>query len=191
MAKESIGSESGNQSHNLGVRLFFGFDREQADCDWQLEATWTAGAWIEVEHVFFVVNRWPMRVAVEDSGKLCGDGIEMQRAEIVQQVDVVTLKQEYIGFGQATARALGVDVAADCMDGSDFFQCLEDGRSADVAQMQDVIDAGECGKHFRAQKSVGVADDSNLHLLKLRTRDQRPFLGFTSRALRSRYGSSI
>lgn len=176
---------------DLGAGCCSGFDGEHADCWREVEAAWAAGAGIEVQHTFSPIDAGPVGVAVEDGGEFRRDGIETKRAEIVEQIEVVAFEEQNVGFGQAAAGAVAINVPTYCVKGSDLFESLENRGVADVTQMQDVIDASQGGNHFRTQKTVGVTHDADLHLLKLRTCDQIPLWGFSVRALRARNGSSI
>lgn len=104
-----------------------------------------------------------VRVAVEDCGEFCVVRIEAQRREIVQKVDVVAFEEKNIGFRQMACGAGAVDVAADCVDWSNFRERLEDRPIADVAEMENVVHASQSRRHFRTEKTVGVANNADFH----------------------------
>jgi len=114
-------------------------------------------------------------VAIEDDGKFCCSRVEVERTDVVQQVEVVSFEKEDFGFRQAAARTLAIDVAAHGMEGSYLFEFFENGWFADVAEVKDVLDACERRQNFRAQKAVRIADDADLHWPKLKICDQIPF----------------
>lgn len=130
----------------------------------EVEAAGATGAGVEVEDAFAVFDEGLVGVSEEDGRKFGGGGVEVERVEIVEQVEVVALEEEDVGFRQAAAGAGAVDVAADGVDGGDLLKGFEDGGAADVAEVEDVLNSGENGRHFRAQKPVGVADDADFHL---------------------------
>jgi hypothetical protein len=102
-------------------------------------------------------------VAVEDGGELACCGVKMQRLEVVKHVDVAAFDEGYFGFGELTARAFAIYVAADRGDGGDFLEDFQDGGFAYVAEVQDAFYALECGEDLGAEKAVGVADDADAH----------------------------
>lgn len=87
-----------------------------------------------------------MGVAVEDGGEFGGRRVEMESLEVVQHIDVETgagrvLDEGDVGLGEAGARTIYVDVSANGGDRSDFGEIVEDGGFADVAAVQDAVDA--------------------------------------------------
>jgi hypothetical protein len=160
------------QVNDLGFQFSERADCQQADCDWKFEAAGAAGAGIEIEHAFLRDEIWNMRVAMEDGGEFCCGGIEVQGFEVVQHVDVeagvVRVFDEHdVGFGQLSAEAFSVDVAADRRDRSDLRELGQYRGIADVADMQDTVDTFESGGDFRAKETVGIGDDSELHVLRI------------------------
>lgn len=121
------------------------FHVQVAHGDGEVEASRTAGAGIEVEHAFVVRDGGFVGVPVEDSGEARGRRVEVEGLDVVQQVEVGAFEQEHLGLGEAAARALGVDIAADGSDGRDLSQGVEDGWIADVAEVQDAVDAFQPG----------------------------------------------
>ena len=67
------------------------------------------------------------------------------------------------------------------MDGGDLGERFEYGGVSDVAQMKYVIDTGESGKDFGSQQAVGIADDTDLHRVRLKICAQPFFAGFCCR----------
>jgi hypothetical protein len=148
------------------------FDRQNSDRDWEFKAAGTAGAGVEVEDALLRNEIGNVGMAVEDGGEFGCGGIEAQSLEIVEHVDAEAgsgriLDEDDVGFGQLGAGAFAVDVAANGGDGSYFGEFVEDGGIADIADMQDTVDALESGSDFRAKETVGVGDDSELHVLRI------------------------
>ena len=111
-------------------------------------------------------------MAVEDGGEFGGDGVEVEGLEVVQHVDIEAgvgwvFDENNVGFGEAGARTIDVDVAADGRDGSDFGEIVEDGGFAHIAEVEDAVDTGESGQDFGAEEAVGIGDDSEFHVFRI------------------------
>ena len=90
-----------------------------------------------------------MSVAEQHGRELCGARVEMQRVQVVQQVKVVALEQDDLGFWQFARRAVAVDIAADGCDGGDLFKLAENRDLADVAKVKGEEIAGVLSELFR------------------------------------------
>lgn len=144
----------------------FGRDIQKADCHRQFKAPRPAGTGIEEEYAFATLDMRLMRVSVENCREARRGGIEAQRAEIVQKVEVLLFEKEHVGHGQATARPRAVNVASDGVNRSYFSEFFENGVFADVAEMQDVVDGGKRRDHFGAEEPMSVTHDTDLHSLE-------------------------
>ena len=158
--------------NDLRFQVTVGSDRQHSDCDRQIEAAGAAGAGVEVEDAFFRDEVRDVGMAVEDSGEFGGDGIEVEGLEVVQHVDVQAgvgrvFDEDDVGFGEASARTIDVDVAADGLGGSNFGEFVEDGGFAHVAAVKNAVDAGESGQDFGAEEAVGIGDDSEFHVFRI------------------------
>src|SRR6185437_9092879 len=145
--------------NNFRFEIAFGGDGEQRYGHRQIEAARPAGAGIQIEDAFALIEIGDVSVAGEDSGEAAGGGIEMEGLEVVKHVDV-----EAFGKGDLSLRQLGalpfpVDVATDGGDGRDFAEFLKDGEFAHVAAMEDEVHAGKHGDDFGTEEAVRVADD--------------------------------
>ena len=149
------------------------FEIQHADCDGKFESARTAGAGIEIEHAFVAADAGLMRVSIEHGREFGGGWIEMQGVHIVEHVNIVALQKEHIGFWEKAAWAAAIHIAPDRRNRSDLFEGFENGWVADIAEMQDAFNAGEGGHDFRAQQTVRIADDADLHRPKLNMRAQR------------------
>ena len=114
-----------------------------------------------------------MRVAIEHRAELGGCRIEIERVHIVEHVDVVAFEEQHVGFRETAARAATIDVAADRSNRGELLKRFQNGRIANVAEMQDSFDTSKGGDDFRAQQAMRIADDANLHRPKLNSSDQR------------------
>lgn len=106
-------------------------------------------------------------VAVEDGGEFGGGGVEAEVPNIVKHVDVGAFKEHDFSFGQAAAAACAVDVAADGGERRDGGEGVEDFGVADVAEVEDGVDALEKGENFGAEQAVGVTEDGDLQWVSL------------------------
>jgi len=128
----------------------------------EVEAPRTAGTGIEIEHSPVAADAGYVRVPVEDRGKLRSRRVQVQRADVVQQVEVSALDEQDFRFGQAGARSFPVDVAAHRGDGRDPAQGLEDFGVAHIAEVKNALHAGQERRNLRAKQAVRVADDADL-----------------------------
>ena len=108
-----------------------------------------------------------MGMAVEDGGESSGGRVEVEGVEVVERVDVAVGNEDDFGFREFAAGTFAVDVTADRGYGGDFAQVIENGDFAYVAEVEDARDAGEGGEDFGAEEAVGVADDSDFHLVSV------------------------
>src|ERR1700742_4438295 len=120
------------QIDELGGRSFSQFESECADSDGQIEAARTTRAGVEIKHAFFLLDVWPMRVAIENGGKLCRGRIEPQHADVVEQIDVMAFEEKHVGLRQFAAWAIVIDVAANGVNRSDLFEGCENRLVADI-----------------------------------------------------------
>jgi hypothetical protein len=151
------------QVENFSFQCFVMQDGEHPYCRAEIESFWTAGAGVEIKHALAMFDAGPVGVAVEHGGESRSDGVKVKRSDVVKKIKIVVLEIEDVSFRQTAAWAGAVNIAADCVDGSDMGQGFENCGAADVAQMEDVFDACESGQHFRAKQTVGIADDTDLH----------------------------
>ena len=84
-------------------------------------------------------------MAVENGGEFRGSGVEVESAEVVEQVNIVALEEQDVGFRQAAAGAGAIDVAAHRVNRGDLGEGFEDGWIADIAEVKDVLDACQSG----------------------------------------------
>lgn len=112
-------------------------------------------------------------MTVEHHGKFCGSRVKVQSIQVVQHINVMAFEKKNLSFREAAARAGVIDVSSHRRDGRNFQKGFEDGWIAHVAKMQNLIDAGQRGSNFWSQQPVSIADDADLHRLKLKRRPQR------------------
>ena len=153
--------------------MAFAVHSERADGDGEVEAAGAAGAGVEVEDTAFVGDAGDVGVAVENGCESPGHGIKMEGVQVVEHVDVAgfllqIFDEDDFGFGEFATGAFTVDVAADGGYGGDFAQLFEDGDFSDVAEVEDVVYAGEGEGDLGTKEAVGVAEYADFHLYLFR-----------------------
>jgi hypothetical protein len=118
VSKSAGGSFRNFKINNLGAE-FFSDQLQDSDRYGEVEAAGAAGAGVEVEDSFFGDVVGDVGVAGEDGGEFGGGGVEVDRFEVVEQVEVAVFEEDDFGFGEFAAGAFAVDVAADGGDGGD------------------------------------------------------------------------
>lgn len=154
-------------SYDLRVEESIRADGQMPYRGWQIKAARAAGAGIHEENAPMPFDKRPMSVAEQNSREPCCRRIQAHCRAVMQKIQVVSFKEEHIGFWQLAARASAINIAANSVYRCDLSQGFENGSIADVAQMQNALDTGEEGQNLRTEQAVGVAEDTPLHRLKL------------------------
>jgi hypothetical protein len=81
----------------------------------------------------------------------------------VEHVNVAAPDEHNLSLRKLAARAFSVHVAANRGDRGDLGQLFEDGGFADIAEVENALHAGQCGRDLRAEQAVGIADDADSH----------------------------
>lgn len=155
------------ERNDLRQQPAIGFNRQNPDSDGQIEAPRTAGTGIEIENICVLLDMRTVGVAVQHGRKLCRGRVEPESRTVMQQIEIVALKEEDICLRKPAARTAPVIVAANGMYGCNLCKVCKDTGLAHIAEVQDMIHVGQGGRYFRAQEPVGIADDPEFHLLKL------------------------
>lgn len=127
---------------DLGSGTYFGVKVEQANGGAQIEAARTARARIKVQDSFAVFDGRAVGVAVKNGREPCSRRIEVERADVVEKIDVVSLEEKDVRFGQAATGACAIHVAAHGMHGGNFGERFEDRGIAHVAEVENVVHTG-------------------------------------------------
>ena len=106
--------------HDLCFQLGPGVDAQQTDRNRELESSRSTRAGVEVEYSLALLDHGPVRMATENGGELRSCGVEMERPDIVQQIEVVIFEEQNVRFRKAATWAGAVDVAAHCVDRCDL-----------------------------------------------------------------------
>jgi hypothetical protein len=134
-------------------------EAEQGVGDGEVEAAGAAASGVEVEDALAVLDAWLVGVAVEDDAEAGGLGLDVEVGKVVEHVDEAAAELEGFGGGEVGAGAVAVDVAANGGDGSNVAEGFEDVGVADVAGVEDVVDAREEREKLWAEEAVGVGED--------------------------------
>jgi len=148
-------------------------DRQQSNRYRQTESARTAGARVEIEHAFMASNIRLVRMAIKNSRKFRGRRIQMNRLHVMQHVEVLAFEKHDLGFRKLATFACPIDVAANCRNWRDMLERFDDFKVADIPEMQNVFDSAKRGYDLRTQQAMCIADNANLHLLKLNRTGQR------------------
>src|SRR5690606_10155568 len=132
------------------------------------EARCTGTARVEHEAAVDLALHRPVRVAVHDD---VGTGmrelkrVRRGRSELVavNHHDLPAGKLHLADLGNRVPHIEAVRIPPDSRDRRDRFQLRDQGRRADVAGMQDVLDAREVREYLRAEYAVRVGDDADAH----------------------------
>jgi len=128
-----------------------------------VETARAGAAWIEIEDAVFLFYLWLMAVAVYDHAESGGFRLQVEAAEIMQDIDGYVSGLNDFGFGQGVRPGLRVDVAADCGYGRDLCERFEDFGSANVAGMEDAVGSAQGFDGLGPQQAVGVGDYAEGH----------------------------
>ena len=104
-----------------------------------------------------------MRVAEDDGGDAGGVRMQVQIFARMQHVDQFSVELNGFGGGKIAAHSAVIDVPANCGQGRDGSQCIENVIAANVTGMQDVGATGKCMDGFWTQQSVSIGDDADAH----------------------------
>lgn len=104
-----------------------------------------------------------MSVAGNDRIEAGGSWFEVQFAEIVEHVKTGTGGLDDGGQRELQRPTLSIDIAADGKDGGDGFQLGENFRRANIAGMDDEMDATQGEQGLGAKKPVGIGNDTKTH----------------------------
>ncbi len=140
---------------------------EEAEGGGGFEAGFAGGAWVEEEDVFDLLLEGDVAVA-GDYDLEVGVAVGFEEAaggalgdfDLVGEVDAAALEGEGEFFGVVGFGGLAVVVASDGGDGCDGGELGDDVVFADVAGVEDVVDALEEGRDAWVEVAVGVGDDA-------------------------------
>ena len=100
-------------------------------------------------------------MAENDDVEVGGFGVQVERVPVVEDIEVYRSDLDYFGLGQVGCPGGCVHISANGMDGGDFGELIQDIWIADVAGMDDDLDALEGFEGFGAEEAVGVGEDAD------------------------------
>ena len=101
-------------------------------------------------------------MAVDDGGVTRDRRIDVEIANVVQQVNAVRAYADRFGQRQIARPCIVVVVSADRMGRRDFTETLQHLRRADVAGMEDEVTTTQRSERFFPDEAMRVGDDANL-----------------------------
>src|SRR5580698_430935 len=87
----------------------------------------------------------------------------------MQEIESESPEVDHLRCRQLRTSPGPVDIAANGSQWSDRAQFIEDRRIADIARMQNMVDAGQRGDRLRSKQAMRVGDDPNPHRLRARS----------------------
>ena len=154
---------SGAERHDLRFPLSTLSHREQSHRHWQLKSARPATSWIEIEHTLARVRGWRMGMSEKHRRKLRRRRVQMQRAQVMQHVEIVPFRQHHFGLRQLAAWSLAIHIAANRRHRRNRLELMQNENLAHIAQMQNALDALQGRRNLWPQQSVRIADDADSH----------------------------
>jgi hypothetical protein len=102
-----------------------------------------------------------MRVAANNDVNPARNGIELQRLEVVQDVDAASAEGYRLSLRIMFRPVAGIDVPSDRNDRRNPLEFGDNVWRTDIAGVDDMRHACEALLNLRAQEPVSVRDDSN------------------------------
>jgi hypothetical protein len=136
-------------------------DRQHRDRHREPEPPRTGAPRVDVQHAVAPLDAWLVGMARDDRAEAAGDWIDVEGTEVVQNVQGRAADSGHVGLGQRVRPRATIDVAANNNEWSQPAERWKDLGIADVAGMDDEIDAAEGGDGFRPEPSVRIGDDTD------------------------------
>ena len=102
-----------------------------------------------------------VRMPAYDDLESRGDGIKIERVNVVKDVYRCEIRLDDFGFGKIQGPRLGIHISPHGKNRGESFQRFQNFRIAHVACMNDQVRALEGAKGLRAQQSMRVRDQAN------------------------------
>jgi len=91
-----------------------------------------------------------VRMPAHDDMESCGDGIKIERVNVVKDINCCGIRLDDFGFGQGQRPRVRIDIAPHGKNRGESFQRFEDFRIAHVARMNDQV------RTFEGAQSLGA-----------------------------------
>jgi len=102
-----------------------------------------------------------VRMSAHNDMKSRGYGIEIERVNVVENVNRCEIRLDDFGFGQGLRPRFCIHVSAHGKNRGQSFQRFENFRIAHVARMNDQVRAFERAQGLRAQQSMRIRDEAD------------------------------
>jgi hypothetical protein len=104
----------------------------------QVEAAWPSASRVEIEHPANSLDPGPMRVAANDNVNPARDWIELQRLNVVQDMDAAPAEGYHLGLRIMLRPVPGIDVPSDRNDRRNPLETDDNVWRTDIAGVDDV-----------------------------------------------------
>jgi hypothetical protein len=131
-------------------------DVQIGNCDRQAEASWTRAAWIDELHAVTLGHLGLVRVAGHDDVEARSARVDVHFVHVMQDVNADTFQLKCEVERNLRCPLAPVVVSPDRIDRRQGTELFENLRAADVARMDDVLNARECANRLGAKQSVRV-----------------------------------
>ena len=104
-----------------------------------------------------------MRMPEKHRRKLRRCRVQMQRAQVMQHVEIVPFAQHHLGLRQLAAWSLTIHIAANRRHRRNRPELMQNEVLAHIAQMQNALDARQGRRNLWPQQPMRIADDADSH----------------------------
>lgn len=148
------------QTHNLPA-YFATLHSQPPHSDLQPEASRPRAPGIEVKHAIARLVLGHMAVPIDDGRESSSLRFQIERSQIVQNVDRNPTDFHHFGLGQTPRPGRLVDVPANRRERCDRRQLLENLRRAHIASMNDAVAPAQRLNRLRPKQSMRVGDNAD------------------------------
>ena len=124
---------------------------EKRDRYRQIESPRPCASRIEEQNAAVFRAGWLVRMSAHDDMEPCGDGIKIERVNVVEDVNRCGIRLDDFGFGQRQRPWVRIHISPHGKNRGESFQILENFRIAHVTRMNDQVRAFEGAQGLRAQ----------------------------------------
>ena len=104
-----------------------------------------------------------MRMPAAHRRNPCRNRIEIQRHPVMQHIDRLPAQFHQLRLRKPPKAPAPIDIPPNRRHRSNLPKLVEDGRIADIARMQNVLDASHRRNCLRPKQPMGIRDDADQH----------------------------
>jgi hypothetical protein len=127
------------------------------------KSTRSCAAGIQIQNAVSRFSTGAMSVPGNNGRKTCSPGIEVERREIVKDIQVQVSDIDNFGEWQGAGPSSRVDVAANGDRRRDGAQMFDDAHFTDITSVNDELRSVQCFDSLRAKEAVRVGDHAHNH----------------------------